>query len=74
MYAFLTIIGHIPVHWCFNSIPTKNTMFVVELYVLSVHQLLFHELSFNYLKSIIISFLWLLPILTLKGGLSAKMT
>ena len=35
------------------------------IYVLSVHQLLFYELSFNYLRSIIISFLWLLPILIL---------
>ena len=32
---------------------------------LSVHQLLFYELSFKYLRSIIISFLWLGPILIL---------
>ena len=33
------------------------------LYVLSLYQLLFYELSFNYLRSLIISFLWLLSIL-----------
>ena len=33
--------------------------------VLSVHQLLFYELSLKYLRSIIIGFLWLGPILIL---------
>ena len=58
-------MGHTPGYLLLNSIPTKTVMFVAVLYVFSVHQLLFYELSFNCLRSIIISFLWLLPILIL---------
>ena len=61
----MAIMGYTPVYSCLCSIPTKVVVFVVELYVPSVHQLLFYELSSNYLRSVIISFLWLLPILTL---------
>ena len=60
----MAIMGHTPVYSCLYSIPTKIVMFVM-LCVPSVHRLLYYELSSNYLRSIIISFLWLLPILTL---------
>ena len=71
-WTYLQIMEHTPGYSCLNSIPNKTVMLVVMLYVLSVHQLLLcYELSFNYLRSIITSFLWLLPrmILNITGDL-----